>query len=421
MTGSFQSIFGLILLVGLAWGLSEKRGPIPWRLIAVALGAQVLIALIVLRVGFIADALTSLNVVVRAIEAASAEGARYIFGYLAGGDQPFEIVNPDATLILAFQVLPVVIVVSALAAVLWHWKILQLIAKGLSAILQRSLNIGGAVGLSAAINLFMGIVESPLFVRGYLNRLSRSELFMVMTLGMSTVSGVVLVLYSSVLQAVVGDAAVGHLLTASLISLPAAVLIAKLLVPDQGEPPTDAREGDADALKYEGTMDALAQGTQDGMQLFLAVIAMLIVIVALVALADGGLAYLGPVGGEPVTVPRLFGWLFAPVIWLIGIPWEEAVTAGALYGEKAILNEFFAYLSLAGLEEGALSERSQLIMIYALCGFANLGSVGMLITTLATLAPGRRAEAAGLGLKAWLAGNMATLMTGAVVGLMTFT
>ena len=271
------------------------------------------------------------------------------------------------------------------------------------------------MGLSGGANLFLGVVESPLVVRAYFERMSRDELFAIMVLAMSTISGAVLVLYASTLSRTMPDAT-GHMIAASVISLPAALLIARLMVPGDGKTADDDPEP---ALKYDGSMDAIVRGTMDGVQLFLAVIGVIIVMFALVALADQMLAVLPLVDGDPLTVKRAFGWLFAPLMWTLGVPWDQAPQAGALMGTKAILNEYVAYLELAALPPGTFAPRSQLIVTYALCGFANLASIGLLVSTIGTLAPSRRAEVAALGVRSWVAGNCASAMTGAVIGLVT--
>ncbi len=411
-----QSLIGLGVLVALAWALSEDRRAVPWRFVGIAMAVQLVLALVLVKVPFVAGLLRGLNVLVLALQTASNAGAAYVFGHIGGGDPPYDVTNPANGLVVAFQILPIVIVTSALASLLWHLGVLKAITKGLSWALQRTLGIGGAVGLGGAANLFLGVVEAPLFVRAYMAKMTRAELFAVMVLGLATVSGVVFVLYATTLEPVV-PGAIGHILAASIISLPAALLIAKIMVPG-----VDVTDGSVEGtgVAYENTIDAVTQGTMDGMKLFLNIIAMLIVVVAFVKLGDLMLAWLPEIGGGPITVQRLFGWLFAPLVWLFGVPWGEAGTAGELMGTKAILNEFFAYLNLAVLPEGSLSERSTLIMLYALCGFANLGSIGMMITTISTLVPERRSEVISLGLKAWLAGNLATGMTGAVIGVITF-
>ena len=415
-----RPVAGILVLVAFAWALSEDRSRRPsakWILGALAL--QAALALLIIRVPFVWAAMEYLNQGVAAIESATREGSSYMFGYLGGAPLPFELKEGvEAPTIIAFQILPLVIVFSALSALLWHWGVLRAAVKGLSLLLRRTLDVSGVVGLAGGANMFLGVVESPLTIRAYFDRVSRAELFQIMVLAMSTISGAVLVLYASTLKATL-DNPVGHMIAASLVSLPAALLIAKLMVPGAPDDEATAAEDGETGLTYESSIDAIVKGTMDGMQLFLAVLAIIIVVFAFVALCDGALGLLPSVGDEPLSLKRVFGWLLAPLMWLIGVPWADAPTAGGLMGTKAILNEYVAYLELAALDEGALGARSQLIVTYALCGFANLASIGLLVSTIGTLCPERRAEAASLGIKSWIAGNFATAMTGAWIGLLT--
>ncbi len=408
---------GVVLIVLLAWAFSENRKQLPsWRWIGGAMLLQLALAILIVRVPLIWDAINLANHAVQAIEKATLVGSSYMFGYLGGAPLPFPMAEgSQPPLIIAFQILPLVIVFSAISALLWHWKILSWIVRGLSWALQRTLGVSGVVGLGGGANIFLGVVEAPLVLRAYFERMSRSELFMVMALTMSTISGAILILYATTLSKTVPNA-VGHMISASLISLPAAVLIARLMLPGDGSTATDP---DDTSLKYDSSIDAIIRGTMDGIQLFLAVIGVIIVVFALVALVDQMLGVLPMVGGEELTLRRMFGWLFAPLMWAIGVPWSEAPTAGALMGTKAILNEYVAYLDLAALPAGELGPRSQLIVTYALCGVANLASIGLLVSTIGTLCPDRRGEAAALGVKSWIAGNLASAMTGAVIGLVT--
>jgi len=303
--------------------------------------------------------------------------------------------------------------VSALSSLLFYWRVLPFIVKSISTLLEKTLGVGGAVGLSTAANIFIGMVEAPLVIRPYLRQLSRGELFIVMTCGMAGIAGTVMVLYASILGPVVPDA-MGHILSASIISAPAAIVVAALMVPPQGAPTAGELSSGQPA---RGAMDAVTRGTLDGLALLLNIVALLIVLVALVTLANLMLGALPEVAGKPVTLQRMLGFVMAPLVWLAGVPWSEAPTAGALMGTKTILNEFIAYLDMARLSDGELSLRSRLIMTYALCGFANFGSLGILIGGLATMVPERRDEVVALGMRSIVSGTLATLATGAVAGI----
>jgi CNT family concentrative nucleoside transporter len=416
-----RGVIGIAVLLLIARGLSEDRSGRPgWRWVAGALVLQGALALLIVRVPFVWDLMQYANDGVAAIERATLAGSSYMFGYLGGAPLPFALKDGvDPPLVIAFQILPLVIVFSALAALLWHWGVLRWIVNGLSFALRRSLGVSGVVGLSGGANMFLGVVESPLVIRAYFARMSRAELFQIMVLAMATISGATLVLYATTLSETVPDAT-GHMISASLVSLPAALLIARLMVPGRADDVQTEVEKEDPGLKYASSIDAIVKGTMDGMQLFLSVIAIIIVVFALVALVDQALGALPLVDGEPLTLKRLFGWLFAPLMWLIGVPWGEAQAAGGLMGTKAILNEYVAFLELKQVPEGTLGPRSELIVVYALCGFANLASIGLLVSTIGTLCPERRAEAAGLGIRSWIAGNLASAMTGAWIGLVTF-
>jgi CNT family concentrative nucleoside transporter len=414
----FQGLIGVAGIVALAWALSEDRAHRPgWRWLGGALLLQLTIALVATQVPLIWAAVAQVNRAVSAVEVATLAGSSYMFGYLGGAPIPFVLQPGEGPpLVIAFQILPLIIVFSALSALLWHWGVLRVAVRGLSWALQRTLGVNGVVGLAGGATMFLGVVETPLVLRAWLGTMRRSDLFMAMVMIMGTISGAILVLYATTLGKTVPNA-VGHMIVASLVSLPAAVLLARLLVPWDG---ADAASGPVEPdLEYAGAIDAIVRGAMEGMQLVLAVIAIIITAFALVNLVDQLLAFAPLVDAAPVTLRRLLGWLFAPVMWAIGVPWAEAAAAGSLMGTKAILNEYVAYLDLAALRAGTLSPRSLLIVTYALCGVANLASVGLIVSTIGTLAPERRAEAAGLGLKSWLAGNMATLLTGAMIGLVS--
>ena len=374
------------------------------------------IALLLLKLPMIRDALFRLNGVVTLLSTATSAGTSFIFGYLGGGPTPFTVTHPANMINLAFGILPLLMVISALSAILWHWRVLPVIVHGLALVLRRTLGLGGAVGLSAAATVFLGNIEGQLVIRPYLARLARTELFILMTVGLSVIAGTVIVLYATILRAAL-PGALGHLLVASLMSLPAGVLIARLMVP--GPADTDLSE-QQEAVHYRSTMDAMAQGTEDGLKIYLQILAMLIVMTSLMALANALLGHLPGVGGAPLTLERMLGWLFAPFVWLRGVPWGQAGTAGGLMGIKIILTELVAYLRLAALPAGTLDPRSTQIMVYAMCGFANFASVGILIAGMSALIPERRDEVVSLSLKALLAGTMASGLTGAMIGLLPF-
>jgi CNT family concentrative nucleoside transporter len=370
--------------------------------------------LLLLKIPFFKNLFFFLNNLVFAVEKATKVGTSFVFGYLGGGNLPFSESFPGSTFILAFQALPLVLVMSALSALLFYWRILPLIVKGFSWILSKSMGIGGVLGLGAGANIFVGMVESPLFIRPYLRNISRSELFAIMTCGMATIAGTVMVLYANILKNAIPDA-MGHILTASIISAPAALVVSTLMIPQESEPLLDAVSLPIDATS---SMDAITKGTASGIELLLNIIAMLIVLVALVSLGNQMLNLLPNLGGQPLTLQRILGYIMFPIVWLMGIPGNEAEIAGSLMGTKTVLNELLAYIELSKLSPEVMSERSKFIMTYALCGFANFGSLGLMIGGMGTMVPERRSEIIELGLKSIISGTLATCMTGAVVGIL---
>ena len=411
---ALQSAFGFVAFVLIAWLLSDDRRALPWRIVVSGALLQIVLAAALLKLPLFRDMFLALNDLLSALERATQEGTRFVFGFLGGGPQPFAEQPGASSFVLAFRALPLILVVSALSALLFHWRVLPAIVRAFSAVLEKARGVGGAVGLSAATNIFVGMVEAPLFVRPYLKEMSRGELFIVMTGGMAGIAGTVMALYAAILGPVVPDA-MGHILSASIISAPAAILIAAVMVPPRGAPTSGKLMPPQPATS---SMDALTRGTLDGLQLLLGIVAMLIVLIALVTLVNLGLGLLPDWNGAAVTLQRLLGWLMAPLVWLAGVPWNEAATAGALMGTKTVLNEFIAYVDLAQLPAEALSPRSRLIMTYCLCGFANFGSLGILIGGMAAMVPERRDEIVALGLRSIVAGTLATLMTGSVVGML---
>jgi len=413
MSDFLHALAGIGGLVALAWLASESRARIPWKTIGAALALQVALALLLLKIPYAKDAFLALNEALLALERATRAGTSFVFGYLGGGKTPFAETDAGASFILAFRALPLVLVVSALSALLFYWRVLPAIVRGISWLLEKALGIGGALGLSTAANVFVGMVEAPLIIKPYLGQVTRGELFAIMVGGMATIAGTVLFLYASILGSVIPDA-VAHLLIASILSAPAAIAVAFLMVPPRGEP-TGGRIDLARAAT--SSVDAVTRGTLDGAQLLLNIIAMLLVFVALVTLVNLILGWLPDVAGAPLTLQRMLGWCLAPLAWLAGVPWAESQVAGALLGTKVIINELVAYVDMTRIAPEALSPRSRLLMTYALCGFANFGSLGIMIGGMATMCPARRDEIVGLGLKSIVAGMLATCMTAAIVGL----
>ena len=411
-----QSALGVAALLAFAWAISENRRHVAWKNVAAGLIVTLATALLLLKIPQIKLAFAAVNRAVEGVAAATTAGTSFVFGYLGGGTLPFELKTPGAEFVLAFQALPVVLIMSVLTTLLFYWRILPPIVRGFSWLLERTMGIGGAVGLSTAANIFLGMVESPLFIKPYLAKLTRGELFMVMTGGMAGIAGTVFVLYATLLRDVIPDVA-GHILVASILGAPAALLISQLMVPDAPGGHTDMGKIDVGPVATS-TMDAVVKGTGAGVELLLNIIAMLIVLVALVHLANGILSLLPDVAGAPVTLQRMLGVVMAPVCWLMGIPWDQAVTAGALMGIKTVLNELIAYVELAKLPAGVLDPRSRLIMLYAMCGFANFGSLGIMIAGLSVMAPERRADILSLGGKSIVSGTLTTCLMGAIVGVL---
>jgi CNT family concentrative nucleoside transporter len=414
-----QSAFGVLALLGIAWALGENRRAVSWRQAAIGLAVTLVTALVLIKLPLVARAFGAINDAVNTIAAASRAGTSFVFGYLGGGALPFDLKAPGADFILAFQALPIILVMSVLTTLLFYWRILPPIVRGMAWLLERTLGVGGAVGLSTAANIFLGMVEAPLFIRPYLAQLSRSELFLVMTGGMAGIAGTVLVLYATMLAPLIPDAA-AHFVIASVLGAPAAILISLIMVPEtSGKRTGGMLAADDPEMQASSTMDAITKGTAAGLELLLNIIAMLLVLVALVYLANAILGLLPDIGGAKISLQRLLGYLMAPVCWLMGLPWPQAITAGSLMGTKTVLNELIAYVDLSKLGTDALDPRSRLIMLYAMCGFANFASLGIMIGGLGTMAPSRRDEINALGLKSIVSGTLTTCLMGAVVGVLS--
>ena len=412
---NLQSLLGLLVIIGVCWGLSENRRVFPWRLALGAVGVQAALVLALFAIPGSQVVLAAITGAVDGIAEATNEGTKFVFGYLAGGDQPYAVTNPGGLFTFAFNVLPLILVISALSALLWHWKILKWITHGFGFVFQKTMGLGGASALAVAANIFLGMIESPIVIRAYLDKLTRSEIFLMMVVGLGTVAGSTMVAYAAILSPVLSNAA-GHVLVASIISAPAGVLLARIIIPEKPGQGGAVAEYDS-ALKYDSAIDAIVKGTSDGLMVVMNISAVLIVFVALVALVNvmiGGFV----VFDAPLTLERMLGWIFTPVAWLTGVEASEAGKAGWLLGVKLTLTEFVAFIELGKVPLEDMSERTRMLMTYALCGFANIGSVGITVTGLSVLMPERREEVLGMIWKALFAGFATTLMTAAVVGAM---
>ncbi len=411
----FQGILGIIAILLLAWlcGGMQRQS---LKVIVAGVGLQFLLALLLLKVGPFQQVLLLLNRGISAVIRATGTATAYVFGFVGGGPTPYVVTEPSNIASLAFTALPVLLLLSVLSALLWHWRVIPVVVRAFSKVLQKSFGLSGEVGLGAAANIFFGMVESPLLIRAYLHCMTQTELFILMTCGMATVAGTVMGLYATLLTGVI-ETPMSHILVASVISAPAAIMLAMIMKPlDEvmSVSKTDATARTEHDLHYDGIMDAIMRGTTDGLKLLGNIVATLLVFVAMAALADEVLSLLSEVNGQAITVQGIFGVIFAPLMWLIGIPWSEAFTAGQLMGTKTILNEFIAFVNL---QDAPLTEHSRIIMTYALCGFANLGSLGIMIAGLVTFCPERRKEILSLSPLSIVSGTLATSMTGAIVGL----
>lgn len=407
-----RALLGIALILAVAWGVSEDRKAFPWRIALGAVAMQFVFAFILFGIPTIRSVLFAANTLVDGLIAATAYGTAFVFGPVLGTQAGWEQVAGQPGPIFALHLLPLIIVVAALSAILWHWHILRWITKGFAFIFRRFMGLGGATSLAVSANVFMGMTEAPVLVKPYIKKMTRSEIFILMTVGFATVAGSVLVLYGVFLKDILPNA-VGQLLAASLIAAPAAVALALIMVPETVEAKQRADEPD---FEYESTMDAFATGASDGLKILANIVTMLIAAFALLYLVNLGLGALPNIGGTTLSIERILGWVFAPLMYMLGIPMSEAAQAGSLMGVKTVLTEFVAFLQLAGPEGAELSQRTRMITAHAICGFANFGSIGILIGGLSIIEPARRTTFLELAWKTLLAGTLATCMSGAIVG-----
>jgi CNT family concentrative nucleoside transporter len=417
ITSILQILIGFVGLVCIAIPFSQNRTSINYRYIFVAIIFQIILAFALLKIPFIVQIFAYLSDGVSSLQAATQEGAEFVFGYLSNSsNSPFESSGAGNSMIFAFQILPLIIVISSLSALLWFWNILPLIIRAVSKVFEKLFNIGGPIGLGATANIIMGQVEAPLLVRPYLSRMSEKELLILMTAGMSTVSGSIMIALVSMLQPQFPELnLIQHLVSASILSIPAAIMYANIMIPSAEVTNFD---GNSIPKVYDSSMDAITRGTRDGLDICLNVGAILIAFIALVSLLNSILGIAGSwVGITDLSLQLILGYMFFPIVWLMGIPLSETLASAELLGLKTALNEFVAYGALANIEPGVLSERSKLITLYALCGFANFSSVGILVSGISAMAPERKNDLIKVSLKALVGATLASCMTGLVIGI----
>ena len=417
MLSMLHIVIGFIGLVIIAVPFSQNIASINYRHILAAIFLQIILAFALLKIPFIVQIFAYLSDGVTALQAATQEGAEFVFGYLSNSSlSPFQNSDQGNAMIFAFQILPLIIVISSLSALLWFWNILPLIIRAISKIFEKLFNIGGPIGLGATANIIMGQVEAPLLVKPYLSRMSEKELLILMTAGMSTVSGSIMIALVSMLSIQFPDInLIQHLVSASILSIPAAIMYANIMIPSSKITNFD---GSSVPKVYDSSMDAITKGTRDGLEICLNVAAILIAFIALVSLLNSILGIAGNwIGVNDLSLQLILGYIFFPIVWLMGVPVSEALTSAELLGLKTALNEFVAYGALANIESDLLSERSKLITLYALCGFANFSSVGILVTGISAMAPERKNDLIKVSIKALIGATLASCMTGLVIGL----
>ena len=408
-----QSLIGIVVLILIALPFSESIQEIKVKFIIYALLIQTSLAFILIEIPFISSFFDVMSIAVESLRLSAIEGSSFVFGYLGGGEAPFEVSNNQNLPIFAFTFLPMLIFLSALSALLWHWKILPFLIKLLAKLFEKPLDAKGPIGLAATANIFLGQLEAPLLIKPYLNKMNQRDLLIIMTVGMSTIAGSVMVLYITWLDDKFSGV-IGHFLTASILSVPAAIMFSNILIPSAQ---TELKTAKEDLKMYESSMDAISVGTKDGLNMFLSVIASLIVFLSLVALADFMLGIIPNVYGEPLSLQRIAAFIFAPIAWLMGIPFSEIIPAGNLLGTKTIFNELLAFNDLRDLDTTIFSERCQLIMLYGICGFANISSVGILLGGLSAICPDIRGTLLKIAFRALFAATLASCLTGTVVSL----
>ena len=411
-----RALIGIALIYGICWVVSEKRGLFPWRIVIGATVMQFVFALILFWITPVRSVLLQANVLVDGLQNATRAGTGFVFGYVGDNAAAGDLMGSAPPPLFFFQILPIIIVVAALSAILWHWRILRWITNGFAYIFQRTMGLGGATSLAVSANVFMGMTEAPVLIRPYVKGMTRSELLIMMTAGFATIAGSVLVVYGAFLEGKMANP-LPQLLAASLIASPAAVAVALTMIPETT--PSSERMKEPD-FAYASTMDAFSTGATDGLKIVFNIATMLIAALALLWIVNAGFGMLPDIGGTPLSIERVLGWIFAPLMYMIGIPWEDASQSGSLMGVKTVLTEFVAFIQLAEVPAEAMDPRTRMITAHAICGFANFGSMGILIGGLSIVEPARRDDFMSLAWRTLLAGTLATCLSGAVVGALPY-
>ena len=406
-----RALLGVVVFLGIGWLLSENRRALPWRPVLVGLACQITLAILLTKVPAITAGFAAATHAVDALQAASRAGSSFMFGYLGGGRAPFSMADPSAAFIFAFQALPAILLVGALSALLWHWKVLIFIVRAAAWAFGKLFGVSGPVGVSTSACVFLGMVEAPLLIKPFLPRLTRAELFIIMVDGLSVIGGSMMIVLGSLIAAKVPNA-FSHLLIASLISTPMAIGMARLIIPGEA---SESHEAIVLASPYRSSLEALTFGTLDAVKMVLNIAGLLIVFVGLIALINMGLAAV-PHTGAPLTLGGILGWLLTPIVWLTGAPLSDLQTVGSILGTKVAANEVVAYSDMMALPPGALSDKSLLILTYALGSFGNVGSVAILIGSLSSMAPEKVGEVVELGFKALAAAFLTTCLTATIMG-----
>lgn len=409
-----RALIGIVAFLLLGWLLSEKKRAPPWRPLAVGLTCQVGLALLLTKVPAVTAAFAAATHAVDALQAATRAGSSFMFGYLGGGKAPFAVADPGAAFVFAFQALPAILLVGALSALLWHWRVLIVVVRAAAWAFGKLFGVSGPVGVSTSACVFLGMVEAPLLVKPFLSRLTRAEIFIIMVDGLSVIGGSMMIVLGALIAGKVPNA-FSHLLIASLISTPMAIGMARLIIPGEA---SGQHAPIVLSSPYRSSLEALTFGTLDAVKMVLNIAGLLIVFVGLIALINIGLSAL-PHAGAPITLGALLGRLLTPIVWLTGTPLPDLQAVGAILGTKVAANEVVAYSDMMALPEGALSAKSLLILTYALGSFGNVGSVAILIGSLSSMAPEKVGEVVELGFKALAAAFLTTCLTATIMGLIS--